>query len=157
MGLDVAERRPFRAAVRRVRAGDALRVHHRPDLVVRVEHAVDAAAAWNRDTRVRQRAAPLVRERLRDARAAIRVAGAAERHGIDEWLGADGAAHIVELGIRVLGVQALALRRALRVCHVVLGSSVGQPHGRSALGDERWRRWGSYANAEAVQIACLGL
>ena len=33
---------------------------------------------------------------------------------------------------------------------------VGQPHGRSALGDERWRRWGSYANAEAVQIACLG-
>ena len=39
------------------------------------------------------------------------VAGAAERHGIDEWLGANRAAYVVELGVRVLGVQALALRR----------------------------------------------
>ena len=38
------------------------------------------------------------------------MAGAAERHGIVERLSAYGAAHVVELGICVLGIQALALR-----------------------------------------------
>ena len=122
MGVRRADLGPRRAAARGVSARDALRVDERADLVVRHQDAVDASARHG-DRRVGERAARVVRQRLRDAHAAVRVSGVAQGHWVVERLRADAAGDGLQgaaaLGALVLKFfdQALALRRRAR-CRV---------------------------------------
>lgn len=72
VSADAVQHGPHRAAVRHILARDGLRVDHRPDLVVAVEDRVDVAAPY-RDEDVRERAAGSHRQRLSNARPAVRV------------------------------------------------------------------------------------